>query len=146
MFVQLEDGTYVSKDLVGSVNVIRNQQRDLVAHVKDKRGQRLGEVCAFEWGVNFWDKLEESVIPAQPGFLTVNVCEGEVFGFNAIIAWVVFTDPTGVGPSPVTVWGREDSAGILQPDGKVFYQEGEYATLDEFKDYVRKQHLLCKGV
>lgn len=141
MFVRLEDGTYVSKDIIGSVGVVKNQQHGFVAHVKDKRGQRLGDIKFAEWGVNFWDKVDELVVPAQPGFISLNVDDGEVFGFNAVLAWVVYTDSFGCGPSPVTVWGREDSSGVLQPDGKVFYQDSEYATLDEFKAYIRTRHL-----
>ena len=148
MFVQLSSGEYVNKDLIGHVTLkqrLENGIKHKYAVIHDKRGANLGTLDFHTWGSNFWDTPEGVIVHASGDFKTIDFDCGEVFGFNQVVAWYVYYE-TSVGPEPITVWGRADASAILQPDGRVFYQDAEYESLAAFKKEVAERYEQQKAV
>ena len=146
MFVKLEDGTYVSKDIIGSItlhkrNFPSTEKTHLryAARLKDKRGQYLGEIYTPRVFGNFWDREEVTIIPAQVGYTCINSETGVgiddevvIHTSGPVIAWRIANGDSDIfSPIPIGMFGDEE--GAIAPDGKVLFRDGLYDSLDALK-------------
>lgn len=147
MFVKLEDNTYVSKDIIGSItlhkrNLPNAEKTNLryVARLKDKRGQFLGEIHTPRVFGNFWDQDEVTIIPAQSGYTCINAETGigiddefVIHHSGPVIAWrISVSDDDVYLPVPIGMFG--DAQGAIAPNGKVLFDDGLYESLDALKE------------
>lgn len=143
MFVELEDGTYVSKDLVGSISVFKtgsDKNHRLIARICDKRGQHLGNIdITRSYSDQFWISPEATVIPAQPGYTCINAETGAgiddevvIHYAGPVIAWKIYPNESDMlQPVPIGMFGDED--GAIAPDGKVVFRDTFYNSIDDLK-------------
>lgn len=146
MFVKLENGTYVSKDIIGSITLHKRnfpsaEKTNLryVAKLKDKRGQHLGEINTPHVFGNFWDQEETTIIPAQSGYTCINSerhgdndSEFVIHTSGPVIAWRIAVGDSDIFP-PVPIGMFGDEEGAIAPDGKVLFRDGLHDSLDALK-------------
>lgn len=146
MFVKLENGTYVSKDIIGSITLHKRnfpsaEKTNLryVAKLKDKRGQHIGEINTHHCYGNFWNQDETTIITAQAGYTCICVETGVgiddevvIHTSGPVIAWRIEVSNSDTGSAiPIGMFGEEE--GAIAPDGKVLFRDGLHDSLDALK-------------